>query len=341
MEKEIYHYDQHDYFYLGAEIVQCIEGSDSLPFSATDSQPPPREFWGDKNIPIFDPEKKEWRLEKNEFWHFNITEFCFYSGRDSSGPLYVAASRSSPSYHIELTHYVNKLPMCSIPRLGNVPNFVHLAQRIDFINDCIYQLEMNWLRTTNFWGWPLMGQGANFYHYQAETLVAAIRRLLDDLVMAVFCRKFYEYEPWRRNLPIDGYSMLLNKPMKHFKTFFDQNEKGEKSDELCHQFINIILGENKEFLITIQGLSNTYKHSLAANLVRGSYGVDFPSVLSVGVADHSQRNLGHLSYHNHSLRQLILGLNDYLDDLIGRLSQDSAQTEKQKCISHRLESFRN
>lgn len=339
MQKKIYHYDPHDFFYVGTGTAQCVDGSVSIPAFATDVPPSPRERWRDGYIPVFDVQNREWHLDKNEFWHVHVTELCFYSGRDSSGPTYVIANRNSTSYYGELTHYVNKLPICSIPRIGTVPNFIHLAQRIDFLNDCIEQLESNWLRATAAGGSSLIGRGAIFYHYQAETFVAAIRRLLDDLVIAVFCRQFYEYEPWKRRLPIDGYSSLLNTPMRHFKRFFQHDEKSDKTDELCRGFIDAIIGANIDFLLTIQGLSNTYKHSVTANVVRASYGVDFPSVLSVGVADHLERNLGRLSYHNHSLRQLVLGLNDYLDDLIDTLSPDTTQRTAVRCLSHRLQSF--
>lgn len=338
MQIEIHHYDPHDYFYVGSETIQCRNGVESIPYAATDIPPPPREAWGDQQIPIFHAKERKWIIKKNDFWHPKVSELCFHSGRDSSGRIYIAANRDLENYHNDLMRYVNKLPMCSIPRIGTLPNFVHLLQRIDFLNHCIEQLEENWLRTKTG-GFPLAGKEANYYHYEAETFMAAIRRFLDDLTMAVFYKKFYQYEPWKRDLPIDGYSALLNNPIRRFRNFFIGSERDDKSEGLCREFSDLVLGENRFFLITIQSLNNTYKHSLTANLARGSYGLNFPTVLSFGVEDYSNRNLGKLSYHNHSLRQLVIGLNDYLDDLTKRIASEPTNASPDKCLSHSLQSF--
>ncbi|NYT66251.1 hypothetical protein H0A58_09770 [Alcaligenaceae bacterium] len=258
--------------------------------------------------------------------------------------MYLPIDRSSQEYQIELMKYFSKLPIFFIPRIGASPNALHFGQRIDFINACIAQLEIYWTQTKTFASSPMFGQGASLYHSYTESLIGAVRRLLDDLTTVIFFRQFQSYEPWKRNLVIDGYSGLLGKnPRKKIKEFFQTSEKGVDADRLCDQFIHTILGTNREFLKVIQGLSNSYKHAVTANVVRYQHGKDFPSVLTVGMAGiYPNCNLDRLVYHNHNLRQIVFGLRDYLDDLMARFSDPEQKVILvEKCAPHKVQSIKS
>ena len=341
MDKKIYHYDAKDGFYLGSEIIYKDQ---PIPYVATDIPPPATEEWPSGFVPVFCADSMAWSFEKNEFWQVDLDERCFYTGRDSDGPIYLVADPSSQSYQLDLMKYGSKLPIFSLPRIGASPNALHLGQRIDFINACITQLEAYWWQTKTGGSIPMFGQGASHYHFFTESLVGAVRRLLDDLTTVIFLKLFQKYEPWKRNLAIDGFSALLGKtPHKRVKEFFRTSEKGVDTDLLCEQFVRTILGGNSVFLTTIQGLSNSYKHSVTANAVRSLHGLDHPTILTVGVADIPPRcNLGRLVFHNHSLRQLVLGLADYLDDLVVRVADPlAAQALVEKCTPHRVQSIKS
>ena len=143
------------------------------------------------------------------------------------------------------------------------------------------------------------------YHYIVESFVAAIRRLIDDFVVAAFMNAFKAYEPWKRNIVVDGYSDLLiadlfkGKFKNSFKTVLNYNL--EISDQL-DEFRYRVLGKNWNFLWLLQQLSNTYKHSLTAGLSKNVYGVECPTITTKGVLK-SDRNFGSLTYHNHDPSQ--------------------------------------
>lgn len=336
MNKEIYHYDPHDLFYLGAQtIIDYREGRGQIPYAATDIPPPPRWHWPDNHVPIFSRDKKVWGFSEDQFWEIQVEEINFYTGRNSTGPTYLLAEPDKPTYQLELLKFSN-LFIFPIPRFGSVPNSMHLCERIDFINLCISQLEMHWSQTQEGNHWPVTGVGANHYQSFAETLVAAIRRFLDDLTVVIFLRQFKKYEPWKRDLVIDGYSNLLGKnPRKKIMHFFSISEKGEEADKLCEKFLETVLGEGSVFLQIVQGLNNAYKHSAISNIARATYGRDAPTLQSYGTADMPPRsNLSNIVNHNHDLRQIVSGLNDYLEDVVGNLAIEEHPIAPRKCSTH-------
>lgn len=337
MDKTIYHYDSHEGFYLGPEQVPA---GYPLPFCATDISPPTIEQWPPGSVPVFCADTSTWGFAVNAFWQVKIEERNFYSGRDSDGPVYLVAHPASPGYQTEVMKYSGRLPAFNLPRIGPCPSPIHLSQRIDFINTCTQRLEAYWRETRDV-PMPFFGGGPNHYHFLTECLVGAIRRLLDDLTTAIFLVLFQRYEPWKRNLVIDGVTDFLGKKARvELKKFFVPSEKGPEANRLCEQLITTILGGNFFFLKALQELSNAYKHAVTTNLVRPLYGRDHPTILAVGTADRVPNcNLGRLVYHNHSLRQLLIGLTDYLHDLLERLNGPCAtSSQPQRCDDHLITS---
>lgn len=342
MNKKIYHYDPIDCFYVGSETIHGYEdGRGMIPYAATDISPPSGDQWPAGHVPTYSEEQGAWHFHKDDFWSVKLDERCFYTGRDSQGATYVVAARHHPDYSNELLKYGNSLPIVAIPRIGSVPGVIHIGQRIDYINFCVEQIEGNWQRIKTASSFPIFGGNANLHHFFSESLVSAVRRLLDDLTTALFLKTFQKYAPWEKGLIVDGYSALLGERAKQrVDKIFPPDVQRADANKLRDNFIDVIVGKNKVFLEMIQGMNNAYKHSITANITRQLHGSDFPTLLTVGVADYSpNRNLGMLVYYNHSLRQVIMGLNDYLSDLTDRLvSSNQSSSSAERCMTHRISS---
>ncbi|TAM90657.1 MAG: hypothetical protein EPN41_01120 [Candidimonas sp.] len=339
---KIYNYDSSDYYYLGSEEVPDRSG---VPYAATDVGPPERGEWPDGKVPVFNKLNRRWVFKENDFWEVEVKELCFYSGRDSVEPVYIVGNRRNPAYHIDLMHFVNKLPGVNVPRIGRLPGFISLNQRIDYIDACIEQIEANFLTFREGGVMKTVGHGANHHHFLVESLVGAIRRFLDDLVVVAFLVEFKDYEPWKADFVVEGFSDLLDADKfkaKFRKSFHHVVEDDDELSVSLDQFVGKVLGKNREFLTAIRQLSNSYKHSVTSNIGRNLFGVDYPTVVVVGVLK-PDRNFRHLTYHNHSLRQIIFGVRDYLEDLASRISQVDSATEVERldsCANHRLHKYK-
>lgn len=339
---KIYHYDSSDFYYLGSEEIHDGGG---VPYAATDIEPPERAEWPDGKVPVFDESGRQWLYKENDFWKVEVKELCFYSGRDSVEPVYLVGDRRNPTYHVDLIHFVNKLPGVNIPRIGRLPGFISLNQRIDYIDSCVEQIEAQFLAFQKGGMAKTVGYGANHHHFVVESLVGAIRRFLDDLVVVAFLTTFKDYEPWKADFVVEGFSDLFDaaklKP-KFRRSFRNVFECDQVMNESLDQFIIKVLGKNRAFLTTIQQLSNSYKHSVTSNIGRNLFGVDYPTIVVVGVLK-PDRNFRRLTYHNHSLRQIVIGLKDYLEDLASCISRVDSGVDAGRvdsCANHRVHDYK-
>ncbi|WP_152681262.1 hypothetical protein [Oligella urethralis] len=243
-------------------------------------------------------------------------------------------------YQDKVMDFSHNLPSISMPRIGRVPDITSLLQRIDYIEFCIEQIEAFYSEIKGHYSVGITGTGSNHYHFIVENLIASIRRFIDDFVVAAFMNLFKRYKPWEKEIVIEGYSDIFRLDL--FKNKFKKSYPEIFNNEISAQldsFRQMVLGKNYRYLWLIQNISNTYKHSITAGLGKTTYGVDFPTLTVIGVIkpDH---NLDTLTYHNHSFRQIILGLKDYLDDFVfcylnQELKADS--TVENKCTSHVIE----
>lgn len=329
---KIYHYDQHDFYYLYPEE---LPNGASIPFAATVNAPPVRQDWPEGCVPVFDQKSDCWYFQHDDFWRVEVKELCFYTGRDSNGPVYLIDNWNRNEMQSEILHFAHKFPFIDIPRYGSVPHIVSLMQRIDYINFFIKQIEMQYVAA-------YQGQ-IGHYHDMVESFVAAIRRLIDDFVVAAFMNAFKEYEPWRMSIVVEGYSDLFRADL--FKKKFEEAFKNVRNQNFINQldeFRNRVLGKNWKFLWILQLLSNTYKHSLTAGLGKNVFGVSFPTITTQGVL-RPGRSLGELTYHNHSFRQIVMGLKDYLEDFSFRFPQDGTTCVIDRvdcCFNHVVEEYK-
>lgn len=335
---KIYHYDYDDKYLMHMEEVSYDY---NLPNAATKIVPPNFEEWPEEQVPVFDELNQQWFYETVEnFWHVKVKELNFYSGRDSNGAVYLLGGRNELRYQNKIIDFVENLPNTCMPRIGRVPDVISLWQRIDYIESCIEQIEKFYFEIKDHQSVGIMGTGSNHYHFIIESLIASVRRFIDDLVVAAFMNFFKQYKPWEKNIVIEGYSDIFRLDLfkDKFKKSFSEMSNNDISTQL-DSFRKLVLGENYRYLWLIQSISNTYKHSITAGLGKSIYGINFPTLTVLGVLK-PDCNLNIVTYHNHNFRQIILGLKDYLDDFILRYSnQELKKCSKNdnKCTNHLIE----
>ncbi|QIM49295.1 hypothetical protein G9Q38_08945 [Pusillimonas sp. DMV24BSW_D] len=315
----IFHYDDTDYFLTGYEE---ISDDASIPHAATDIPPPEVNEWPIDEVPVYDKDNKRWAFRKNDFWEVSVTEKCFYSGRDSDDPVYLVGDRGRTSYQSQLMHIANSLPGVNLPRVGRLPNFISTLQTIDHIDATIEQLEKSFSDLHSGKMTMIVGPKANHYHMLVEGLIGTIRCFLDDLATVLFLSAFEAYKPWRFPIMVDGFSTLFDEDKairKIKKTLAAPSGTLEDIEQIFKSLRSTVFGNNTRFLSTVQSMNNCYKHSVTASIGRKLFGRDYPTVEVVGIPG-IHGSMSHLTYHNSSLRQIILGLKDYIRDLTARAS---------------------
>ena len=135
-----------------------------------------------------------------------------------------------------------------------------------------------------------------------------MRRVIDDLVMCLYCRSHEAEVLLTRKIVVDGVGALY---------------KGGKPTPFVRHFLELYIHPNEEALEVLIELSNAFKHSFLIPESRG-WGVDFPTVLAI----HAPRNdfSKEFTYHNHSLGQLVIGFNSVISGIVEKAAEYAQNT---------------
>lgn len=138
------------------------------------------------------------------------------------------------------------------------------------------------------------------YFFIVEAVLLSMRRVIDDLVMSIYCRTQKSEVEQSRKLSVDGYGSLW---------------KSGKPTNFGRTFVSHYLRPNEEIAEIIVELSNSFKHSYLLPESR-AWGADFPTVLAL----HAPRNdySGEVTLHNHSLGQIVIGFNGLVSGIVER-----------------------
>lgn len=213
-----------------------------------------------------------------------VTERTFYSGVDSK-----------PPYVVE-QHSAFRLPQP--PRIPGLINGMLVAVEVEHRLRHIAAL-------VNAATVAYQSQQLHEYFFTVESMLLSMRRVLDDLVMSLYCRLKEEEVVRTRKIEVDHYGALF---------------RSGKPTPFGAAFVADYIHPNEEFADVLVELSNSYKHSYLLAEAR-AWGADFPTVLAI----HAPRNdySKPITFHNHSLGQLIIGFNT----LVAGIAQRSRRIE--------------
>ncbi|NBW49653.1 MAG: hypothetical protein EBR49_06105 [Betaproteobacteria bacterium] len=199
-----------------------------------------------------------------------ITERNYFSGRDSNLPYvvdkYLAIQLPSPP---TIPGLINGLLVC-----------VDIEARLRYLDGLV-------LQAVNAYA----AKDVHSYFFTVEACLLSMRRVVDDLVMSVYCRANEEKVQDTRKIEVDGCGSLFR--------------NGEPTDFGAH-VLSEYIGPNRNFLEILIELSNCFKHSYLLSESR-AWGADFPTVLAI----YAKRNdySKSITFHNHSFGQIVMGFN--------------------------------
>lgn len=208
-----------------------------------------------------------------------ITECNFYSGKDSNLP-----------YTVD--KYLG-IQLPSPPTISGLINgflvSVEIEARLRYLDTLL-------LQAVNAYAM----KDVHRYFFTVEACLLSMRRVVDDLVMSIYCRVNQDQIQRTRKLEVDGCGSLF--------------KNGEPTKFGAYVLSNHI-DPNREFLDILIELSNCYKHSYLLSESR-AWGMDFPTVLAI----YAPRNdyAKPITYHNHSFGQIVIGFNAVVAGFVSR-----------------------
>lgn len=210
----------------------------------------------------------------------NITEKTYYSGEDSDGNYRVC----------QFFFHDIPSPPC-VPNLLN-GNLVSLgiSQRLQYLQSQIDKV-IYCYNTTNIIEYKL----------SLESALVSMKRVIDDLIMSSYCilNSKEISETWC--IEVDGYGALFNK-----------GKPTKKGAPIIEHFLD----HSDEYPQILSEIVNSIKHSYLINESQLIWGVDRPTVVCIYAHKNKYKNL--VTYHNHSLSQILIGFNRLVTSIINK-----------------------
>ncbi|MGJ3523898.1 hypothetical protein ACR4XJ_12825 [Nitratidesulfovibrio sp. D1] len=292
METRIcYSYDSLDFFFNGIEHAHKYpkDPNWSIPAHAT-LVAPPDEPWPKGLIPVFSATSQEWSLQPDNFWRPTIEEVYLSLAAPLSGvPRLRARSWSD-------------LPRGTLPRLLNGTRtplwceamLAHINILIDDVcetHSLVFSKDLSALTKQ-----PSPRMAHNFAKFH---LLLAMKSLIDTVIIARSIAEFGNDIWQEKKLFADSIGNLLN--------------LNDKSDPRCTQLKHELVPTNdiELFLRALNELANAQKHSALTPETLHLVGENSPSILALAV-DRNNFNKK-ITYHNHRLDQIIVGMEMFLD----------------------------
>ena len=208
----------------------------------------------------------------------NIIERNYYTGTDSDGEFKI----------IQFQHHEVCFPP-SIPELLN-GQLVSLAisNRLAYLQHQISQV-VEFYKSKNIID----------YRYTLEAALVSMKRVMDDLVMSSYCMIFRDKVLETKHIEVDTYGSLF---------------KNGKPTKVGKEILDKAIQPTDDFEQVLTELVNSLKHSYLLPEAQLVWGADFPTVVSIYV--HRNKYGDEITYHNHSLGQIIMGFNNFVSNVV-------------------------
>lgn len=137
------------------------------------------------------------------------------------------------------------------------------------------------------------------YQYTLEAALVSMKRVVDDLVMSSYCMIFKDKVLETKHIEVDTYGSLF---------------KNEKPTKVGKEILDKTIQSTDDFAQVLTELVNSLKHSYLLPEAQRAWGADFPTVVSIYA--HRNKYGGEITYHNHSLGQIIMGFNNFVSNVV-------------------------
>jgi len=206
-----------------------------------------------------------------------IVEKNYYSGKDSDG-LFI----------VEQHQFSKIIQPPSIPELINGTRVsLAVSSRLGYLQRQVDTVVSHY-----------ESKNIDCYRFELESALISMKRIMDDLIMAAYCILDSDNVVESKYVKVDGYGSLF---------------KSGKLTTMGTRIVNSHNFLNDDFAETLNELVNSFKHSyVLSDLLL--WGADFPTVVSVYA--HRNNYGKDISFHNHSLGQILLGFNNFVSKFI-------------------------
>jgi len=320
-QKVLVHYFNASYrYYEGAELITYDHGQVGPPSLATEI-PPPLLICAEGYIPVFTVENK-WVIKENTFWKPTVLNKHFHAGFFWGHYTPFALSVTGGDFPL----------YTSLPQIfTNVPLPFLIQQKIRNIHKKYNELNLLYLKIKGnsqvdkfipLDGPKLGDDGMNSYaspcltyeyHFVAEELIMCMKSVLDYLVQLTSIMVDRETSISKNQVLRSELGKLgeINTPNTDLEKLICGDGAGYMRD-------------NNDFLIIINELSNSIKHSMIHCWAYNEYADSEPIVLSYQAKNNKFSNP--LIYHCHSLEQLMIGFRNTVKRILWNQKKYSAST---------------
>lgn len=195
------------------------------------------------------------------------------------------------------------IPPLSVPHFPAIPNLINGQLASAWVSFRLQNLQSQWL--------ILLGlhKSGCFQECQfvLESVLVSMKRVVDDLVMGAYCIHKEDEVTITRRVKVDGWGGLFNK-----------GAPTQVGSEIIDKFI----GEYDDFPIVLNDLVNALKHSFLMPEARLEWNNYFPLVRAIYAPFNDYSNK--VVIHNHDMRQLVLGFNKFVKQLVIKTHPHSA-----------------
>jgi hypothetical protein len=289
MEKiYIYNYDPNDYFFIGKTeaTYDPMSKEISVPGSATLIKPP--DNYSNGEIPVFDKNKKEWIIKKDDFWRPNIIEKSYNSG------MYYEEFPCVP-YYDDIKAMSSSKYNKNIPRLLNSPlHYYYLCQRMKVINLRIINVLNIHKRIMTITD----PTSLIYYNSEIEIIIYLMKLSIDDIISMTYVNNYYDDVIKDHKISVASIGRLIT-----------ENKNDIKEKEEIRKIIKF--DKHKEILTIINDIHNGFKHDIFNSEASLEIGLNNPIV---SVIIKKGRNFNIMEYHKHDLGQLIIGFSKFIKD---------------------------
>lgn len=285
--QKIYHYEGYYHFFLREEEIPERPDGVGLPAFSTDI-PPPLDKCTENQIPVF--KNDHWVVVENDFWRPKSIELNYDAGR-----LQNTYKREDMSF---ITSSFPNYP--SMPMLCNAELIVRaICERNNFIHDK-FELIIS-LHQKVAYGSTV----SDLYKYklEIESMVFMIRKILDSLVQLTYLlTSFDEF--------LDTKILKYNEIGKFTNLKFPEDD----AQKIIIGFGNHYSSDDTGFLYAINGLFNSYKHSLMHDETYSLLCTEVPTFVSYQ-AKYNNHN-SDIIYHNYNAYHIMMGYQDTVKRLL-------------------------
>ncbi|WP_312959211.1 hypothetical protein [Stutzerimonas nitrititolerans] len=208
---------------------------------------------------------------------------------------YVNVCYQSDDSSNEYPSILQVAPLC-VPSPASIPNLVNAQLGSVWVSLRLQHLNSQWMKVLG-----LFDDRDDYasYVFSLESMLISMKRVIDDLIMCAYCLLEEDAVLQTKKIEVDGWGVLFKRGVP---------------TELGQRLIDKFIGQYDEFPNILNELVNALKHSFLMGEARTEWNNSFPLVKGIYAERNNYSKV--VRIHNHDARQLVLGFNRIVKQLL-------------------------